>query len=174
MVRYEELIALIRMPPKYSRFLTVTINPKLNKKNPQYQFAATHSTLLRILDKYCSDYCKVTEVTEEGNVHYHLWFMLRNIHHMANLCVDMKNSKVLGFYCLDKNPIEKQDDVYKYLRGEAEGKDKTGKDLKMAHKLMPTESSLVWNYTPLMKLSDYKIDVSQLYEIPNEGLDIPE
>lgn len=161
MVRYDYLLEQIRIPPKYSLFLTVTLPKRLNSEFTGYQFNVTYPCIVSILNRYCYDFCLVTEVTEDANVHYHAWIILKKQSDKCFLCAAIKKDKNLGFYKLDKNAIEDQHRVYKYMRGECD-KDKEGKDLKAAHKIMPLETRLVTNFTSMMFNENKQTEVQSL------------
>lgn len=164
MVSFGELVAAIRRPPLNSWFLTVTISPKLNKLHPKIQFLKAFYPMVDILDRFCGDYCIVTELSGDGNVHFHAWFTYRNPNHRVRLICTFKEKKynsILGFVKINGTPITEIDRVYDYMCGTSttEDKDKTGKDLKEACVIV-NDINLVYNYTPLLTRMCKTSDVS--------------
>lgn len=154
MSNYARTEAEVRKPPRGSLFLTVTISNKLNNLVPKIQFMKTQPLVRRILDKYMSDYCLTTEVTEQGNVHYHAWIIFRNINHKARLCVEFKAKRELGFIKINPTPIENVDRTYNYMIDA--NNEKVGKNLKEAFHLLQ-RIDIVYNYTPLITNMNYNI-----------------
>jgi len=137
----------VREPPRGSRFLTVTINPRLNAKPPSYQFAVTYNDLVHILNIYARDFCLVTELTLQACVHYHIWFVLRNNNAQCFMCAKLKAVKNLGFIKVNADPIV---DTVRTLAYMLDSKClKEGANLNAAI-ITINRWEVVTNYTPLI------------------------
>lgn len=134
-------------PGVCSWFITQTIDPKLNSKPAEYQFAATLNLFIKILEKYCSDYQYVTELTEQANVHYHAWVVFRNVNNKFRFINEIKKTKNLGFCKINKDPIIEYDRVALYMIDI--GDDKAGKNLKAAYALIQ-KREVIGSFCPIM------------------------
>lgn len=154
MVKFDDLIREVREPEEGSLFLTVTLSPKLYKHHPKLQFYKTHGIVADIMDRFCTDYCRITELTEDGNLHYHAWITLKNPNHRVRFLCTFKEKRYqykLGYAKLNKEPIVDTMRVYNYMLGRSisDDKDKTGKDLKEACSIIDN-IYCVYNFTSLL------------------------
>lgn len=137
----------VRIPPKGTQFLTVTLSPKIYDKPPKYQFLATINQIIRVLERFCLDYCLVTELTDQGNVHYHAWIHQRNRNNQCRLCVALKKLKYIGFIKINKEDITETERTYNYMLGH----DKSGCNLDAAYQEIKM-ADVVSNYS-IIKLN---------------------
>lgn len=63
-----------------NKHMVITLLPELYKLRARSQFMKTFDHLQTLLDIYCDSYIIVAELTQEGNVHYHI--MLQFASHM--------------------------------------------------------------------------------------------
>lgn len=92
----------------------------MNKHPATKQFKLTVGDLRSVLRYFCYEYCYVTELTEKGNVHYHMWVYLKTKHRMADVLDSLKYNPKFGFSYVstdnkDKSTLQKQEDTYKYM-----------------------------------------------------------
>lgn len=124
-----EIFSQVRYPCKDFEYLTVTIGPHLNNEIPQYQLAATKHSLLQILNTYCSDFSGVVELNKQANVHYHLWYVLKDESKSKFFYIALKKAQCrnkqkynnnLGYFKVStKNPNKTDDEqrqkAYEYF-----------------------------------------------------------
>lgn len=78
-------------------FLTVTLPPKMYKFQSITQFDLTINDLFRILNVYGDKYTGSVELTEVGNVHYHMIIKVGNSQDKINLINAFKRKRTFGF-----------------------------------------------------------------------------
>lgn len=112
-----------RMPTNDKfEFITQTLSPSLYRLPSHKQFERTHRSLLSILRYLGDDWCFKAEVTQYGNVHYHMWIVFKDgkcaldyidcVKAIPNYFGNFKFTEVFK----DKDIETQKYDSYKYLR----------------------------------------------------------
>lgn len=116
----DKLLKEIRIPEPGFKFITQTLSPKLYKYSAIKQFRFTVNDIISVLDYVGNDYCMVTELTNEGNVHYHFWIVFKEGFTGANYLDIMKYNTRFGFSKISKENSNKtmlamKMDTYNYM-----------------------------------------------------------
>lgn len=111
----------IRIPKVNFKFITQTLNPKLYKESSIKQFKQTINDILQILEYLTEDYNIITELTEEGNVHYHFWAVFKEHRNYIDYVEIIKCNFKFGFSKLSKDNLnktmmQKQVDTQMYMQ----------------------------------------------------------
>lgn len=79
-------------------FFTLTLQPKLYKYTTMTQFEMTHLEVQHIISS-CARSCTIlsTEITQQGNIHYHFICCFEEKHHKVALINKLKKKRLLGF-----------------------------------------------------------------------------
>lgn len=149
----------VKMPPAGFKFITQTLSPRLYKYGIHQQFSMTMNDLVSVLDYLCQDYCIITEVTDDGNVHYHFWVVFRKQFSFPHYKETIKANSKFGFSMLSKNnykktTLQQQNDCFNYMK----------KDIEKTYGLIRSRS-IVTN------INDHNIDVN-VQQDPTPELDL--
>lgn len=110
----------VRIPPRHFKFVTQTLSPKLYSKSRLQQFQTTINDLISVLDYISEDYNLVTEITDDGNVHYHFWVIFKERFSYCHYKEIISNNYKFGFNMLtkikhDKTTLQQQQNTYSYM-----------------------------------------------------------
>lgn len=111
----------VRMPRHDFSFVTITLNPKLFSIPVRKQYDCTVLDVKSILNYVCLDYTLITELTEEGNVHYHAWATFKEKCDKKRFKELFRSNARFGFTKISKDRndvtvLQQQEFVYNYLR----------------------------------------------------------
>lgn len=105
---YEELYRYVHedyTPSNNLWFMTFTIDPKLYKMNAMTQFEMTVNEIRSILENHVTQYTISTELTEQGNVHYHAIGIIKDKFGKITLIDKIKRKRMFGFMKINSQPI---------------------------------------------------------------------
>lgn len=106
----------VKKPSKPFEFITITLKPKMYKYTAEQQFRYTYRYVDACADML-EDYCCVTELTKDGNVHYHIWTIGDHGVFINRL---KKYTECIGFITVTKLKHNKElreqiEDTYEYM-----------------------------------------------------------
>ncbi len=122
----QRISAQVTSPTPSFKFATLTLNPRLQKHPANKQFSITIAHFISVLQTFNEDYSYVTELTQNGNVHYHFWFVDKYKNSMREMMDTFKQIQLFGFMCIsrdnvNKSTLQKQEDTYAYMLKDIEG-----------------------------------------------------
>lgn len=150
----DTLISSVRIPPANRfDFITVTLNPKFCNfaKTAIRQFNMTINDLRSMLNYIAEDYCLKTELTEQCNVHYHLWIEYKKDFNIKYFISAMRENDRFGFIYktkikYNKSTAQQQQDAYNYLI----------KDMLETYKILRTQL-IVLNASDNIPIQDFEV-----------------
>lgn len=165
-VRTDTLLHLgdaVRIPPLGFEFITQTLSPKLYSLSANKQFSRTVNDIISLLDYMCKDYCLVTELTQDGNVHYHAWILFKDNFKQAYYKDAIKSNFKFGYVMFskknfNKTTLQQQQDSYNYLK----------KDLVETYKFIRSKNIVLNPYDHGL---DVDVQISEDYENSIRALD---
>jgi len=105
-------------------FLTVTLRPEHHGDTARQQHKNHISKLIKILNNTCTRYYGVTELTNSGNVHYHIAIKTKKtlaetdpkyILDYKCILMDQLKGQKFGFYDIRPNKINDADQIKTYF-----------------------------------------------------------
>lgn len=97
-----------------SKFITITLLPKIYKYTANEQFSRMRSVLINVLNVACKEWVLHAELTEQANVHYHGWYTEAFPGATLQLLDCFKG--YTGFIQVNKQPITDIKRTYEYMR----------------------------------------------------------
>lgn len=96
-------------------FITVTLRPDLYGRNARGQFKTSIKHLHMMLQNNLDRYCWVAELTNKGNVHYHIAGK-ENQQYAKDVIMDVsKCHKILGNTLINREKISERKRTYEYM-----------------------------------------------------------
>lgn len=96
-------------------FITITLPRKSQKYQSVTQYEMTVHKVRELLFPVTNRYLLVTELTQNGNVHYHALVHFRCQLARICFCNKIKKAKALGFFDIHKEPVKTTEQIQRTI-----------------------------------------------------------